>query len=239
MERISCHAPNDGEQHADHEQHRNDGEGLRRLRTHVLDLTAHHPDLQVDQFADLARDRIDDRIEIPGRVVGQRSHVLRADDRSEPVYRGIGGRHQRLRLIDQRLLFRRHLTRQIGPPVLGDQAARLFEIASCFGGVDVAVAQLVRGIDDVDGVHVGNRLQLLGRNDAILVGDLQRVGRRLQLHQTDGSDRNKNECDEADDGEHPRLDAEVADEAGRRKAGLHDDAVANGPPYCLPSRKSR
>ena len=128
---------------------------------------AGHANLKIDKLGHVGADRIDRGIKVGSNEPVQPRRVARAKQTLQLVHRRVGGGQGRRRALDQSMLVGRHARDAIGVPVAGD--GQLGGRDGLYGlvGRHRAVARLVCGIDDVDGVHVDGRLQLLHRDHAI------------------------------------------------------------------------
>ncbi len=185
-----------------HDERRAQPEDETIARVGLGVLASGNGQLQVDQLGDLRRQRIDvgiersvERAQAPRLVRRRQRRQLRA----KPGHRGVGRSEQLLRVGRQARLLGGQRRGHVGAPLLLDARLRPVDARERFRRRHHAGIGLVGGVDDEDGIVVGDHLQLLQRDHAIPVHRLQPAGGLADPHQADNADHQRQREQSADD----------------------------------------
>ncbi|PAV72756.1 hypothetical protein WR25_10704 [Diploscapter pachys] len=154
--------------------------------------------LQVDELADRVGHRIDGSIQRGDDEMVERGAIAAIQNRLEFGDALVRDAHARLRLVGQRGFVAGDAGGAIGLPMLMQGAQSGAHFCRRLGEAEIAVARLVRRIDDIDGIFVCDHLQIAHRHHPILQ---DRIERRLtvvhapQRHACEQHDRHGEGCE--------------------------------------------
>ena len=154
--------------------------------------------LQVDELADRVGHRIDGSIQRGDDEMVERGAIAAIQNRLEFGDALVRNAHAGLRLVGQRGFVAGDAGGAIGLPMLMQGAQSSAHFCRRLGEAEIAVARLVRRIDDIDGIFVCDHLQIAHRHHPILQ---DRIERRLtvvhapQRHACEQHDRHGEGCE--------------------------------------------
>nr|WP_294242294.1 hypothetical protein [uncultured Sphingomonas sp.] len=181
-----CHRRCDAQDDERHDQHQ-PVEGARQ-RSPVGPCGFGGFQLIIGQPADLRRGRINSGIHLAVRKAGQRGAVARQDNGIQPRHRLIRLVHILADLCDDRPFLVGQAGLHIGRPVPVDDPLGIGDGGAGLCPVELAGTQLVRGIDDVDGIGVRYRLELTDWDEAIVIDGGHGLGQRIHAVKASAAD---------------------------------------------------
>ncbi|MCY1300475.1 hypothetical protein D9M69_448590 [compost metagenome] len=132
-----------------------------------------HAQLQVHQLAEAIGHRVDLLVQLGTDELLERCLVAVLQDAREFGYRLVGGLQQRLEFVHQCLLLGHHRSRGIAAPAFADIAFRHLHAAQTFLPAQHADTHLVRGVDDVHRIAIGDQFQVFQGHDPVVVDRFQ------------------------------------------------------------------